>query len=97
MFEEGHVYAHTTGHLLRVVGSARTTGYGKTLVAEHSDRTDLMAVGSDKASTANYREVPLSAWYTHWLRANPNDPELERLRDEALAKEAGDGVDGQDS
>ena len=87
-FQIGHVYAHQTGRLMRVVGEVETTGYGRVLVGEESSSSNLIPLGRDATASQGWREVKLVTWYDHWIRSNPNDSDLERLRDEATVGDA---------
>lgn len=86
-FEVDRCYAHSKGELLRVMDARETTGHGMVMIAESTRRTDFVALGRHEGATLNYREVPLSEWFKHWLRSNPHDQELAEAATKAMEHE----------
>lgn len=62
IFEVGKCYRHTTGHEISIVAEVETTMFGKTLLAEQTDRLDFMAVGLSEANSENYKEITREEW-----------------------------------
>jgi hypothetical protein len=61
-FEIGKFYKHTTGQQIAIVGEVETTMYGRCLVAECSDKADLLPVGADESHAENYSEITKEEW-----------------------------------
>jgi len=62
-FEIGKVYRHTTGHIIKIIGAVQSTMYGGlVLVAEQSNSSDFLPVGSGEDATANYELVGDDVW-----------------------------------
>lgn len=62
-FEIGKYYKHTSGQIISIIGCVESTMYGKTLVAEHSDRPDFSPIGYNSDEYAqNWVEVDKEEW-----------------------------------
>ena len=66
IFRVGRYYKHSSGKLIHIVGSVKTTMYGWTLVAESSDASNLIPIGQDTDNFANWFEVSKEAWDACW-------------------------------
>lgn len=62
-FEIGKYYKHTTGSMLHIVSAAKTTMWGWTTIAE-TNKSELIAVGSDESAAVNYTEIKEEEWMT---------------------------------
>lgn len=62
-FEIGKVYRHAgLGGLMKIVGELETTMYGKCLVGERTDKSDLYPVGRDESAAENWVEATETEW-----------------------------------
>lgn len=65
-FEIGKCYEHTTKKQMKIIGEAKSTGYGmgdgKTLVGECAGESNFMPVGSDEAAAENWHEITEEEW-----------------------------------
>ena len=63
-FQIGHYYKQSGGGMIHIVGAARTTLYGWTLLAEEHGSSNFRPVGSDEGSTVNWTEATEAEWMT---------------------------------
>ena len=66
IFEVGKCYQHTNGEQMKICGTVDTTLYGNTLVAETNSHTNLEAVGRDKSSAMNWKEISHKQWMVNF-------------------------------
>jgi hypothetical protein len=62
VFEIGKYYRHTTGEMMAIRGELETTMWGKALIAESNQRSDLVPVGRDESSAVNWMETTEDEW-----------------------------------
>jgi len=65
-FEEGKVYQHSSGAIMKIVGRANTTGYGECLVGEKPGTSNLYPIGMDEDAAHGWREIDESIWNKEW-------------------------------
>ena len=61
-FEEGNVYKHSSGTIMKIVGKVNTTGYGVCFVGEEIGKADLKPIGMDSDATQGWEEVEEEIW-----------------------------------
>lgn len=61
-FKVGKFYKHTDGTKLAIICKADTTMFGETLLAEQSNTSEFIAVGSGKEDAVNYTEITKVEW-----------------------------------
>jgi hypothetical protein len=61
-FKVGRYYKHPGGKVIHIVGAVRTTMYGWTLVAEEGGSSNLLPIGQDTDSAANWTETTEEHW-----------------------------------
>ena len=67
-FELGKCYQHTSGEMMSIIGKANTCLYGDVLVAETSDSSSLMPVGTDDDAAVNWSEITKGKWLSIFSR-----------------------------
>lgn len=66
-FEIGKCYRHNGGSEIKIVGTAKTTVYGKTLVAE-DQYGNSMFVGKTDENAVNWSEIPEAEWMKNFSK-----------------------------
>jgi hypothetical protein len=61
-FEVGKYYAHTGGGVIHIVGAAKTTLYGWTLIAEEHGSPNLKPIGAGGGYSDNWNETTEKVW-----------------------------------
>ena len=61
-FKKGKYYKHTTGQMLHMLGYVKTSGYGKTILAEEFSTWKIIQCGMDKYSSQNYKKIKKNEW-----------------------------------
>lgn len=62
VFEIGKYYRHSTGICASIICEANTTMWGKTLVAERSDKNSLESFGGDEDAARGWEEITRDEW-----------------------------------
>lgn len=89
-FQIGKYYQHTGGEMMSIVGSVITTAYGKTLVAERNNMSNLTPIGHDEDAMQNWSEITKGKWLSNFSREDNLPPSFtEKLLRFGIVQESG--------
>lgn len=67
-FKVGKYYKHSSGKMMHIVGSCKTTKYGWRLVGECSEESYLQPVGQGKDNAENWEEINEDEWMSNFSK-----------------------------
>jgi len=66
VFNVGKYYKHTAGTMIHIIGAAKTTLYGWTLLAEEAGYGNFKPIGQDESSAVNWMETTKEDWMSNF-------------------------------